>query len=45
MDRPLLQNNKIFMSWNFLNRKTFIQDEQTVEADCKKQAKTVCTRK
>ena len=40
MDLPLLQNNK-FTSWNFPNLKTFIQDEQTMEADCNKQAKTV----
>ena len=39
MDLPLFQNNNIFTSWNFLNLKTFIQNEQTLEADCKKQAK------
>ena len=39
MDLPLLQNNNIFMSWNFPNLKTVIQSEQTMEADCKKQAK------
>ena len=36
MDLPLLQNNYIFTSWNL---KTFIQNEQTMEADCKKQKK------
>ena len=45
MDLPLLQNDNIFTSWNFPNLKTFIQNEQTMEADCKKQAKTVCTCK
>ena len=39
MDLPLLQNKNIFTSWNFPNLKTFIQNEQTMEADCKKQAK------
>ena len=39
MDLPLLQNNNIFTSWNFQNLKTLIQNEQTMEADCKKQAK------
>ena len=39
MDLPLLQNNNILTSWNFLNLKTLIQNEQTMEADCKKQAK------
>ena len=43
MDLPLLQNNNIFMSWDLPNVKTFIQDKQTMEADCKKQPKTVCT--
>ena len=28
-------------TWNFPNLKTFFQNEQTLEADCKKQAKTV----
>ena len=37
MDFPLLQNNNIFTSWNFPNLKIFIQNEQTMEADCKKQ--------
>ena len=43
MDLSHLQNNNIFTSWNIPNLKTFIQNEQTIEADCKKQAKTVCT--
>ena len=43
IDLPLLQNNNIFTSWNFPNLKTFVQNEQTTEADCKNQAKTVCT--
>ena len=42
---PLLQNNNIFMSSKVLNLKTLIQDEQTIEADCKRQAKTVCSCK
>ena len=42
---PLLQNNNIFTSWNFPNLKTVIKDERTMEADCKKQAKAVCTCK
>ena len=45
MDLPLLQNNNIFTPWNFPNHKTFIQNEQTMEADCNKQAKTVCSCK
>ena len=40
---PLQQNNNIFTSWNFPNFQTFIQDELTMEADCKEQAQTVCT--
>ena len=32
MDHPLLQNT----SWHFPNLKTFNQDQQTVETDCKK---------
>ena len=36
---PLLQNNNIFTSWDFPNLKTFIQNEQTMDAHCKKQAK------
>ena len=41
----LLQNNNISTSCNFPNLKTFIQNEQTMEADRKKHAKTVCTYK
>ena len=36
MDLPLLQNNNMFTSWNFLNLKAFIQNKQTMQADCKK---------
>ena len=45
MDLPVLQKNNIFRptSWNFPNLKTCIQNEQTMEVDCKKEAKTVCT--
>ena len=39
MDLPLLQNNNIFTSCRFPNPKTFIPNEQTMEADCKKQVK------
>ena len=35
MDLPLLQKNNIFTSWNFPNLEAFIQNEQTMEADCK----------
>ena len=44
MDLPLLQNNN-FTSWNFPNLKTFIQNEQTMETDCKKQANAIRTCK
>ena len=39
MDLPLLQNNNILTSWNFPNLKTFIQNEQIIEADCKSKQK------
>ena len=38
--RPtVLTTSTVFTSWNFPNLKTFIRNEQTMEADCKKQAK------
>ena len=36
---------RFLKTWNFPNIKTFIQNEQTMETDCKKQEKTVCTCK